>query len=433
MRNTRFQALIQRCWLFLRCKKTDNEETVSTSDVSVKVEDVEQEQLKQIMYEELSNKGLWSEEDIWEAVSVNPDYDSAVKYLSHECQICCEKFSFSKFVHMTHCSCSFCKNCFTQHFSSVIKEKSIFHVKCPICKKPDLENKEESMEFFNYLDIQIKQNLDQGTHELFQCKLRDRALMKMPNFRWCSHCPSGILHEGNTLEMQCPDCNKSTCFQCKEQWDDMHLDLTCEQFKTLRMEEENQNPTTCPTKNEIVCPSCKYRFDLWKGGCLHFTCTQCEHEFCGGCKQPFHQSSECDFSEDCGNKGLHAHHRRDCFYYLRDWDVERLQKLLQHNKIQYDFKTKSDTNNEPKSLLKSLQASNNTLNKGDNTSSSTEEKEYLVEVINTNNLDPLDLFTEEEMIIELQRWKVTIPENCDGEKYLQTLQEKIKADIPLGF
>ncbi|CAJ0937961.1 unnamed protein product [Ranitomeya imitator] len=98
-----------------------------------------------------------------------------------------EKSLNEKFVKMTHCNCAFCEMCFIHHFSSIIKEKSIIHVVCPICKMPDLEregNSEETMEFFNLLDTQ---------------------------------CPFGILHERDTLQMECPTCNKSTCFNCKEQ------------------------------------------------------------------------------------------------------------------------------------------------------------------------------------------------------------------------
>ena len=29
--------------------------------------------------------------------------------------------------------------------------------------------------------------IEPGTHDLFQKKLRDRALRKEPNFRWCAH------------------------------------------------------------------------------------------------------------------------------------------------------------------------------------------------------------------------------------------------------
>lgn len=35
--------------------------------------------------------------------------------------------------------------------------------------------------------FQIRHFLPPHIHELFQRKLRDRALQEMPNFRWCSH------------------------------------------------------------------------------------------------------------------------------------------------------------------------------------------------------------------------------------------------------
>ena len=35
--------------------------------------------------------------------------------------------------------------------------------------------------------MQIRTLVDPETHDLFQKKLRDRALRKEENFRWCSH------------------------------------------------------------------------------------------------------------------------------------------------------------------------------------------------------------------------------------------------------
>ena len=35
------------------------------------------------------------------------------------------------------------------------------------------------------------------------------------------------------------------------------------------------------------CPECKFRYALAKGGCMHFKCSQCRHEFCSGCYKPF--------------------------------------------------------------------------------------------------------------------------------------------------
>ncbi len=40
--------------------------------------------------------------------------------------------------------------------------------------------------------------------------------------------------------------------------------------------------------------------------------------------------------KSCDNKGLHAHHPRDCLFYLRDKDVEELQQFLRENNVEFD-------------------------------------------------------------------------------------------------
>ena len=49
-----------------------------------------------------------------------------------------------------------------------------------------------------------------------------------------------------------------------------------------------------------------------------------------------HCPQDCTKYESCRNKGLHAHHPRDCLFYLRDESVDNLQKLLNENNAQYD-------------------------------------------------------------------------------------------------
>ena len=42
-------------------------------------------------------------------------------------------------------------------------------------------------------------------------------------------------------------------------------------------------------------------------------------------------------SDQCTVRGLHAHHPRDCYFYLRDREPEELQRLLNDNNV--DFNT----------------------------------------------------------------------------------------------
>ena len=47
-------------------------------------------------------------------------------------------------------------------------------------------------------------------------------------------------------------------------------------------------------------------------------------------------SQDCTKYQSCRTKGLHAHHPRDCLFYLRDKDVGDLQKLLNDNNVEYN-------------------------------------------------------------------------------------------------
>ena len=49
-----------------------------------------------------------------------------------------------------------------------------------------------------------------------------------------------------------------------------------------------------------------------------------------------HCPQDCTKYKSCRNKGLHAHHPRDCLFYLRDESVDDLQKLLNDYYIEYD-------------------------------------------------------------------------------------------------
>lgn len=80
--------------------------------------------------------------------------------------------------------------------------------------------------------------------------------------------------------------------------------------------------------NGIDCPKCKFRYDLARGGCMHFTCSQCKYEFCYGCNKDFLMGAKCKVSPYCAKLGLHAHHPRNCLFYLRDKEPHELQSLL---------------------------------------------------------------------------------------------------------
>ncbi|KAI3374714.1 hypothetical protein L3Q82_021028, partial [Scortum barcoo] len=364
--------------------------------------------------------------DVIEAVQLNRDFPSALKFLTHSCPICQEQVSFSKIIIMTHCSCFLCQTCFKTFFSSAIKEKNIDQLVCPQCGRPEVRGQggmEESMDYFNLLDTQIRHFLPSQIHELFQRKLRDRALQEMPNFRWCAHCSFGMLHEADRLRMDCPSCKKSTCCRCRSPWSPQHQGLSCQQFRDWqRQNKPDHHNTTLLSYNSIECPNCQFVFSLSRGGCLHFTCSQCQHQFCGGCSQPFIPGSACGFSADCGTKGLHAHHPRDCLYHLRDWSVPRLHLLLQYCRVSPTWLEPAngslpDTGQKDVCLVLELRDDGSRREEPCGRPAFPEYrghcqshyKEHLVELINRCRADPAVLFNAAEMMAELKRWRVTVP------------------------
>ncbi|KAM8849745.1 E3 ubiquitin-protein ligase RNF31 isoform 3-T3 [Spinachia spinachia] len=388
----------------------------------------------------------FSPSDVMEAVQLSKDLPSALRFLTHSCPICQEQVSFNKIITMTHCACFLCQTCFKAFFLSAIKEKTINQLVCPQCGQPEVKGQEE-MEYFNLLDTQIRHFLPPQIHELFQRKLRDRALQDMPDFRWCAHCSFGMLHEAGRLRIDCPSCKKSTCCQCRSPWSSQHNGLTCDQFRAWKRENHLDPHTTSSSYTNIECPNCQVVFSLSKGGCLHFTCSQCQHQFCGGCSQTFTTGSTCSFSADCVTKGLHAHHPRDCLYHLRDWSVTRLHLLLQYYRVPLTWLEPANSSSPHSSqtgvcLVLELRDNGRGGEEPCRRPAAHEYrgycqlhyKERLVELINRCRADPGVLFSQPEIITELQRWHVAMPTKKPEEPeslYTHRLRLTLNNSVPL--
>uniref|UniRef100_A0A8C9VZN4 E3 ubiquitin-protein ligase RNF31-like n=1 Tax=Scleropages formosus TaxID=113540 RepID=A0A8C9VZN4_SCLFO len=310
-------------------KQTDRIFTVNKQDFPIQVKKVDRKPMplpagiprdKADMFRSLlSLERRFAPEEVLEAVLSCRDLPSALRFLSHECPICREQVSFGKIITMTHCSCAFCESCFKAYFSSVIKEKSIVAVACPICNKPDVRATarwEEAMDFFSLLDTQIRHYLDEETHELFQRKLRDHALQEMPNFRWCAHCSFGLLHEADRLRMDCPSCGKSTCSKCRGPVSLTHTHTHTHTHIDMHTLFSPQNNRMTPRRNEL------------KQG--HFLLHQCKEQdkdarvcVCARSFQwvPQHEGLTCEKFKEWQ---LHNN---------PEYQTARLEQLLSRNKI----------------------------------------------------------------------------------------------------
>ncbi|XP_077773012.1 E3 ubiquitin-protein ligase RNF31 isoform X1 [Podarcis muralis] len=402
---------------------------------------------------EQPSEGGWELADIVEAVKASPSRDFIKRLLSWECAVCSLALPRNKMQSLTSCECTICPECFALHFTIAVKEKHITDLVCPACSEPEISDEGELINYFSTLDIQLRGCLDPETYELFNKKLMERVLMRDSKFQWCTHCSFGFIYESEQLEAKCPQCRKSFCVQCKRQWEPQHQGLTCDDFlewkRTNDPEYQAQGLAVYLQENGIACPKCKFSYALARGGCMHFQCSQCRHHFCSGCYSAFYaMNQKCPIAECPIRRSLHGHHPRDCLFYLRDWDVPRLQRLLQDNNIVFNTDPPAGTRATPGGGCRVMEQKE-TMNglKDEPCGKETQAgyaglcqahyKEYLVSLINSHSLDPAVLYTLQEVENVCRRHSpaAILPPRApaeDDEAYRGRLVKILMDQEPLG-
>ncbi|TRY84124.1 hypothetical protein DNTS_026030 [Danionella cerebrum] len=380
-------------------------------------------------------------EDVVQAVRESPDRDFIRRVLNKECPICMSVFPHSKMRSLTSCQCSVCCGCFTQHFTIAVRDKHIRDMVCPVCSEPDINDPEHLNSYFSTLDIQLRDCLQVDVYDLFHKKLTEQALIKDPKFLWCSHCSYGFIYDGDQLKVTCTQCRNSFCAQCKKPWEAQHTGLSCEQFQQWKRENDpeyqKQGLAGYLRDNGITCPNCRFQYALARGGCMHFSCSQCRYQFCSGCNNPFH--TRCAVNQ-CSVTGLHAHHPRDCLFYLRDWEPARLQALLQKKAVNYNTETapgaqtgvcgvieQKDEGPRPTDSPCGAQTQPGQAGLCDK-----HYREYLVSLINGHSIDPALLFTLDELTVACRRYHVDITQLDGEEDRAPKLLKKLMDEVPLG-
>lgn len=384
----------------------------------------------------------YSLEDVVQAVKESHDKDFIRRLLNNECPICLSIFPRSKMQSLTSCQCSVCFECFRAHFTIAVRDKHIRDMVCPSCCEPDINDPEKLDSYFSTLDIQLRDCLEPEVYDLFHKKLTEHALMKDPKFLWCYHCTSGFINEGDQLKVTCLSCHKSFCAQCKKPWEPQHQDVSCEQFQLWKRENDpeyqRQGLAGYLRDNGITCPHCRFQYALTKGGCMHFSCSQCRYQFCSGCNNPYHKT-KC--KPDCSLNGLHAHHPRDCLFYLRDWEPPRLQALLQRSGVEFNTDPSNGAQTDECGVMEQKDEGGQQVDSpcgiktqpGQAGLCDKHYREYLVSLINAHSLDPALIYDLNEVVRACERYQVDV-QRGEGEEdnaYQTRLLKKLM-EVPLG-
>ncbi|GFU90013.1 e3 ubiquitin-protein ligase RNF31 [Trichonephila clavipes] len=389
----------------------------------------------------------FEEEEAVQAANECSTLEQAISFLQQECLLCAGHFPVSHMVSMVHCPHKACRECIRAYFTVQIRDRNIMELLCPFCNEPDIFDEDIAQDYFNHLDIMLKKLVDSEIHELFQRKLRDRVLMRDPNFRWCSQCSSGFIAMENLKRLVCPDCNAVMCASCRRPWEKEHQGISCEAFAALKDANDTEAQATGLAKllieDGIDCPMCHFRYALAKGGCMHFRCTQCQHDFCSGCSKPFKMGQKCGVSDFCGKLGLHAHHPRNCLFYLRDKDPEDLQKLLDLSGVKYNRDPPEGMDvKKTCQVMEQKETSDGLVD--DCCGKEVEENfaglcrihyvEYLGQLVNKHKVDPIQIFEVDDLELVLRRVNLRLPSRRYREndvQYSERLIKIIQDELPL--
>ncbi|XP_054433831.1 E3 ubiquitin-protein ligase RNF31 [Pteronotus mesoamericanus] len=388
--------------------------------------------------------------DVVEAVRQSQDRAFLRRLLAQECAVCGWALPRNRMQALTSCECTICPDCFRQHFTIALKEKHITDMVCPACGRPDLTDDTQLLSYFSTLDIQLRESLEPDAYALFHKKLTEGVLMRDPKFLWCAQCSFGFIYEREQLEATCPQCHQTFCVRCKRQWEEQHRGRSCEDFQNWKRnndpEYQAQGLAMYLQENGIDCPKCKFSYALARGGCMHFHCTQCRHQFCSGCYNAFYAKNKCPDPNCRVKKSLHGHHPRDCLFYLRDWAAPRLQKLLQDNNVMFNTEPPAGARAVPGGgcrVMEQKEVPNGFRDEacGKETPAGyaglcqAHYKEYLVSLINAHSLDPATLYEVEELETAAERYLHVRLQPLAGEDapaYHARLLQKLMEEVPLG-
>ncbi|KAL5466679.1 hypothetical protein EMCRGX_G030823 [Ephydatia muelleri] len=441
---------------------TDNQSPLRLLVGECKFEDTDRANVVIQLMNELEQGGRGCELQFYiDAAKEHQTLEKAMNFLNVECPICTDHYTTHEMVLMPGCSHSVCKKCFEGHFTNVMMTQTVKHFNCPVCAQPDMSTRDADQDMYQELLVDmVKQLCTTEVADICSQKLRDHNLSTDPKFCWCANdkCHAGFANETGRDKIACPICKKEMCFKCKKPWEREHEGLTCDQFAQWKHDNDpqlqQQGLAAHLEANGIECPACHSRYDLARGGCMHFKCTQCPNEFCSGCGQAFKENQACKRFASCAKRGLHAHHPRDCLYFLRDFPMGNLQGFLEKNNVPFDKEPPKaqleaaarESGGQAPQLRCSVLLQKETVDglkdeacgkdamEGCAGLCSVHYIEYLVTKINKTHLDPISLYDVHSLEAMLARDELPALEKKDDSEdaYKEKLIKHIQQVIPLA-
>ncbi|MCI4380698.1 hypothetical protein PGIGA_G00243020 [Pangasianodon gigas] len=218
------------------------------------------------------------------------------------------------------CQHSFCKSCWEQHCTVLVKDGIGVGISCmaqdcslqmpedfvlPLLPSEELKDKYRRYLFRDYVESHFQLQLCPG-----------------------ADCPIVIkVQEPRARRVQCSRCDEVFCFKCRQMY---HAPTDCATIRKWLTkcadDSETANYISAHTKD---CPKCNICIEK-NGGCNHMQCSKCKHDFCWMCLgdwkthgSEYYECSRYKENPDIVNQSQQAQARealKKYLFYFERWE-----------------------------------------------------------------------------------------------------------------
>ncbi|KAL0599850.1 LOW QUALITY PROTEIN: E3 ubiquitin-protein ligase ARIH2 [Plecturocebus cupreus] len=273
-------------------------------------------------------------------VQPNPSKHVSTSHPPHHCAVCMQFVRKENLLSLA-CQHQFCRSCWEQHCSVLVKDGVGVGVSCmaqdcplrtpedfvfPLLPSEELREKYRRYLFRDYVESHYQLQLCPG-----------------------ADCPMVIrVQEPRARRVQCNRCNEVFCFKCRQMY---HAPTDCATIRKWLTkcadDSETANYISAHTKD---CPKCNICIEK-NGGCNHMQCSKCKHDFCWMCLgdwkthgSEYYECSRYKENPDIVNQSQQAQARealKKYLFYFERWENHNKSLQLEaqtyqriHEKIQ---------------------------------------------------------------------------------------------------
>ncbi|XP_030051562.1 cullin-9 [Microcaecilia unicolor] len=200
------------------------------------------------------------------------------------CPVCVNQISQEDNPPALCCMHYCCKSCWNEYLTTRIEQNLVLNCTCPIADCPA----QPTTDFIRMI-ISAKEVI-----EKYEKAVLRGYVECCSNLTWCTNpqgCDQILYKEGLGSAEACSKCCWLSCFSCS--FPEAHYPASCSHmsqwmddggfYEGMTVEAQSKHLAKLISKR---CPSCQAQIEK-NEGCLHMTCTKCNHGFCWRCLKPW--------------------------------------------------------------------------------------------------------------------------------------------------